>query len=103
MNRSTQFKAMASESRLTILRMLAEPQENFGHQRSVDPIEFGECMTRIDGALGIAQNTISRHLDILRRPLPNDARTADVVIRKRNEAVIQSCLVWLRFQLLSPA
>ncbi|WP_121061543.1 ArsR/SmtB family transcription factor [Chachezhania antarctica] len=67
MDRSTQIKAMASEPRLKILRLLAEPEKHFGKQWSADPVKFGVCMTMIADALSIAQPTASRHLDILRQ------------------------------------
>ncbi|WP_233270675.1 ArsR/SmtB family transcription factor [Chachezhania sediminis] len=67
MDRSTQMKALASEPRVTILRLLAEPAAHFGHQWSADAAEFGVCMTLIAEALGVAQPTASRHLDILRQ------------------------------------
>lgn len=67
MDRSTQMKALASPPRLTILRLLAEPQVHFGHQWSADAREFGVCMTLIAEALGVAQPTASRHLDLLRQ------------------------------------
>lgn len=62
-----QIKAMASESRMAVLRLLADPQGYFGHQQSADPVAFGVCMTLIAEALGVTQPTISRHLDILRQ------------------------------------
>lgn len=67
MDRSTQIKALASETRLKVLSLLAEPEKHFSHQWSADPAEFGVCMTLIAEALGVAQPTASRHLDLLRK------------------------------------
>ena len=67
MNREIQIKAMSSGTRLTILRLLADPAREFAGQWSADPGEFGVCMTLIAEALGVAQPTASRHLDILRQ------------------------------------
>ncbi|HAT85316.1 MAG TPA: transcriptional regulator [Rhizobiales bacterium] len=67
MIKSIQIKALAGETRLKILRLLAEPEIHFGDQWSADPVEFGVCMTLIADALGVAQPTASRHLDILKQ------------------------------------
>jgi DNA-binding transcriptional ArsR family regulator len=104
MGRSTQIKAMASEQRLTILRLLAEPQQHFGHQWSADPVELGVCMTLIAEALAVAQPTASRHLDILKQ-----ARF--ITVRKhlkwsyckRDEAAIREYLTWLGTELSAKA
>lgn len=100
MDRSTQIKAMASESRMSILRLLAEPNRHFGHQWSADPVEFGVCMTLIAGALAVAQPTASRHLDILRQ-------AGFITVRKhqkwsyckRDETALREYLEWLGRQL----
>ncbi|PND24325.1 transcriptional regulator [Sinorhizobium sp. M4_45] len=102
MDRSTQIKAMASEQRLTVLRLLAEPQKHFGHQWSADPVEFGVCMTLIAEALAVAQPTASRHLEILKQ-------AGFITVRKhlkwsycrRDEAAIRDYLDWLASELSS--
>lgn len=101
MDRSTQIKAMASETRMSILRLLAEPQKHFGHQWVADPVEFGVCMTLIAKALAVAQPTASRHLDILRQ-------AGFITVRKhqkwsyckRDETALREYLAWLGQQLL---
>ncbi|HEU6441059.1 MAG TPA: metalloregulator ArsR/SmtB family transcription factor [Microvirga sp.] len=100
MDRSIQIKATASEVRMAILRLLADPERHFGHQWSADPIEFGVCMTLIAEAVAIAQPTASRHLEILKQ-------AGFITVRKhqkwsyckRDEAVIQDYLAWLRKEL----
>lgn len=92
---------MASETRLSILRLLAEPNKHFSEQESADPVEFGVCMTMIAETLSVAQPTASRHLDIL-------GQAGFIAVRKhhkwsyckRDEAVIRDYLDWLAQQLL---
>ena len=100
MDRSIQIKAMASEDRMSILRLLAAPQKHFGDQWSADPVAFGGCMTLIAKALGVAQPTASRHLDILRQ-------AGFITVKKhhkwsycgRDDSAIQEYLAWLQTQL----
>lgn len=100
MDRSTQIKAMASDQRLTILRLLARPQDHFSHQHSADPVEFGVCMTLIAEALNVAQPTASRHLDILRQAgFIRSRRHLKWSYCKRDEAAIRDYLKWLDGQL----
>ena len=95
MDRSTQIKALASQPRLTILRLLAEPEIHFSDQWSADPVQFGVCMTLIAQALGVAQPTASRHLELLKQ-----ARfiTVEKHLKwsycRRDEAEIQDFLTW---------
>ncbi|WP_230312395.1 ArsR/SmtB family transcription factor [Paracoccus lichenicola] len=87
---------MASEPRLRILRLLAEPGKQFGHQWSADPVEFGVCMTLIAEALTVAQPTASRHLDILRQAgFISVRKHLKWSYCKRDEAAISGYLDWL--------
>ncbi|MTH96499.1 helix-turn-helix transcriptional regulator [Roseibium sp. RKSG952] len=96
MDRSTQLKAMASAPRMQILKLLADPETRFSGQWSADPAAFGVCMTLIAQALGIAQPTASRHLDLLKQ-------AGFITVRRhqkwsycqRNEVVIADFLDWL--------
>lgn len=98
-----QIKAMASESRMAVLRLLADPQGHFGHQQSADPVAFGVCMTLIAEALGVTQPTISRHLDILRQAgFITVSRRHKWSYCKRDEAAIQGYLIWLTDELSVP-
>ncbi|WP_414502892.1 ArsR/SmtB family transcription factor [Zymobacter sp. IVIA_5232.4 C2] len=100
MNRSMQIKAMASELRMTILQLLKAPKTHFSHQWSADPETFGVCMTLIAEALGIAQPTVSRHLDILKQ-------AGFITVQKhqkwsyciRDEQAIQDYLDWLKHEI----
>lgn len=86
-----------------ILRLLAEPKKHFGHQWSADSVEFGVCMTMIAEALGVAQPTASKHLDILKQ-------AGFITVRKyqkwsyckRNEQAINDYLNWLKQELSLP-
>ena len=92
---------MASETRLQILRLLAEPQTHFGQQWTADPVEFGVCMTLIAEALSVSQPTASRHLDILKQ-------AGFITVRKhqkwsyckRDNTIILEYLAWLKRDLL---
>ena len=96
MDRSTQIKAMASEQRLRILQLLADPKNHFGRQWSADPETFGVCMTLIAEALAIAQPTASRHLDILRQAgFITVQKHLKWSYCKRDEAAISGYLKWL--------
>ncbi|MDW3183552.1 ArsR/SmtB family transcription factor [Roseobacter sp.] len=102
MDRSTQMKAMASTPRLKVLRLLAEPDRHFGHQWSADAGEFGVCMTLIAEALGVAQPTASRHLDILKQAgFITTQRHMKWSYCKRNEAAIKDYLTWLSTEVLA--
>lgn len=96
MDRSRQITAMASEQRLKILQLLADPHKHFRRQWSADPTEFGVCMTLIAEALDIAQPTASRHVAIIK-----DAGFITVKKHlkwsycKRDEAAISDYLQWL--------
>ncbi|WP_437610126.1 ArsR/SmtB family transcription factor [Erwinia sp. V71] len=94
--RSTQIRALASEPRLEILRLLKYPQQHFSGQVSADPQTFGVCITLIAEALQVAQPTASRHIDLLRQ-------AGFITIRRyqkwsycqRNEAAIAEYIQWL--------
>ena len=87
---------MSSEVRMSILRLLIDPQKHFGHQWSADPVAIGVCMTMIADEIEVAQPTASRHLDIL-------CQAGFITVQKhqkwsycrRNEAAIRDYLAWL--------
>lgn len=66
-DRLEQSKALASEARLSILKWLAEPDAYFSHQVTGKPSEIGVCVTLLTEKLEMAQPTVSRHLELLRR------------------------------------
>lgn len=66
-DRLEQSKALASGARLSILAWLSEPDAHFSHQVTGTPSEIGVCVTLITQKLDMAQPTVSRHLELLRR------------------------------------
>ncbi|SAI67276.1 ArsR family transcriptional regulator [Bordetella ansorpii] len=101
MDRTLQIKAMASESRLAILRLLAQPEAHFAHQWSADPAAYGVCMTLIAQAMGVAQPTASRHLDILKQAgFIQVHRHLKWSYCKRDDAAIGEYLRWLAAEIL---
>lgn len=94
--RSDQIKALSSESRLEILRLLVDPAKEFSHQESADPARVGVCMNMLAERMGVTQPTMSRHLDLLRR-------AGFLIILKRqkwsycsrNEAALKEYHQWL--------
>jgi len=66
-DRLEQSKALASDARLSILEWLADPDAHFSHQITGTPSEIGVCVTLLAEKLDIAQPTVSRHLELLRR------------------------------------
>jgi len=100
MDRSTQIKAVSSETRLTILKLLAEPDRHFAQQWSADPVKCGVCMSLIAEALKLAQPTVSRHLDILKQAgFITVSKHQKWSYCQRDEENIQSFLAWLGTEL----
>ena len=65
--RLEQTKAVGNEARLCILAWLREPDRHFSHQVTGKPSQIGVCVTLITEKLDMAQPTVSRHLELLRR------------------------------------
>lgn len=85
---------------MQVLRLLAEPKTHFGHQWSADAVEFGVCMTMIAEALGVAQPTASKHLDILKQAgFITVRRHQKWSYCKRDEQAISEYLSWLQNEL----
>lgn len=59
------LKALASETRLTILEWLKDPVANFPPQVDGDLLRDGVCADFIREKLGVAAATASRHLTLL--------------------------------------
>ncbi len=66
-DRLEQSKALASSTRLSILDWLSQPDVHFSHQTTGQPSDIGVCVTLITEKLNMAQPTVSRHLELLRR------------------------------------
>lgn len=91
-----QSKALASNARQSILKWLAKPDVHFSHQVTGVPSEIGVCVTLITEKLEMAQPTVSRHLELLRRA---EFVTADKIGRwsfyKRNEKALAVYKAWV--------
>lgn len=59
------LKALANETRLTVLEWLKDPVGNFPPQRDGDLVSDGVCADFIREKLGVAAATTSRHLTLL--------------------------------------
>lgn len=95
-DRLAQSKALASDARLSILSWLSAPNDHFAHQETGDPVEIGVCVTLLTEKLQMAQPTVSRHLELLKRA---DFLTVSKIGRwsffARNEAGISEYKRWL--------
>lgn len=95
-DRSSQIRALASEQRLQVLRLLKAPGEHFARQTSADPVEFGVCLTHIAEALEVSQPTASRHVDLLRQAgFITVRRQGKWSYCKRDEAALGEYVRWL--------
>lgn len=95
-DRLEQFKALASEARLSILDWLAVPDRHFSHQVTGKPSEIGVCVTLITEKLGMAQPTVSRHLELLRRAgFLTVGKVGRWSFYQRNEAAISEYKRWV--------
>src|SRR5438552_14467784 len=94
------LKALASDTRLTVLQWLKNPVANFPPQVDGDLIKDGVCADFIREKLGIAAATASRHLTLL-----TDARLLIATRKKgwtfyrRNEQAIQEFTGHIRVSL----
>ena len=99
-DRELQVKALSSEARRKILKLLTTPAEHFSHQESADPTSFGVCMNLIAESLGVSQPTASRHINLLRQ-----AKLITVKKHKqwsyclRDEAALTEYYQWMRAEL----
>ena len=95
-DRLEQSKALANEHRMAILEWLADPWAHFAHQVTGDPREIGVCVTLLTDKLGLAQPTVSRHLEVLHRAICLTVkRIGRYAVFQRNEAGIAAYKEWL--------
>lgn len=95
-DRLEQSKALANEHRMAILEWLADPWAHFAHQATGDPREIGVCVTLLTDKLGMAQPTVSRHLEVLHRAnFLTVKRIGRYAFFQRNEAGIAAYKEWL--------
>jgi len=95
-DRIEQSKALASHARQSILRWLAEPKAHFSHQTTGPPEKIGVCVTLLTEKLGMAQPTVSQHLDLLRRAgFVRAEKVGRWSYYQRDEAAIAEYKDWL--------
>jgi DNA-binding transcriptional ArsR family regulator len=95
-DRLEQTKALASDTRLSILEWLASPDRYFSHQETGRPSEIGVCVTLLTERLEMAQPTVSRHLELLRRArFLTVNRIGRWSFFQRDEATINDYKDWL--------
>lgn len=103
MDRSTQIKAMASDKRVEILRLLSAPETHFSQQWSADPVAVGVCIQLIAEALNIAQPTASRHVELLKHAgFITVQKQQKWSYCKRDDAALQDYFQWLKGEINLP-
>ncbi|MGF1473951.1 MAG: ArsR/SmtB family transcription factor [Geminicoccaceae bacterium] len=96
-DRLEQSKAIANKHRVKVLQWLADPRKHFANQTAGDPLEIGVCVTLLTDKLGMAQPTVSRHLEVLRRAeLLSVRKIGRWSYFARNEAAIAGYKQWLQ-------
>ncbi|MEO0569565.1 MAG: ArsR family transcriptional regulator [Pseudomonadota bacterium] len=95
-DRLEQSKALANDARLSILDWLSEPDAHFSQQVTGKPSEIGVCVTLITKQLNMAQPTVSRHLELLRRAgFLSVHKIGRWSFFKREEASISDYKAWI--------
>lgn len=95
-DRLEQTKALGNEARLSILEWLGDPDAHFSHQVTGRPSEIGVCVTLLTEKLGMAQPTVSRHLELLRRAgFVKANKVARWSFYARDEATIADYKAWM--------
>ena len=85
------LKALASQTRLSVLEWLKDPVSNFPPQVDGDLVRDGVCADFIREKLGIAAATASRHLTLLTEAgLLVATRRKGWTFYRRNESTIRN-------------
>lgn len=87
-------KALSNDTRLSILKWLKEPEENFPPQGGClnEPVDLkgGVCVSSIQAKAGVSQSTVSSYLDMLQRAgLLVSERHGKWTYYRRNEDMIR--------------
>src|ERR1700748_1932354 len=86
----TVLRALASERRLTILKLLKAPKTYFPPQVDGDLVKDGVCGVLIAEKLGVSQPTVSEHMKVLTQAgLLRAKRIKQWTFYKRDEARIR--------------
>ncbi|PLT32484.1 transcriptional regulator [Bacillus sp. V5-8f] len=87
------FKALSNQTRVSILQMLKDPENNFSSQAHVtkdEGFEGGICVSDIRSKIGISQSTTSQYLTILLQSgLVEMKRIGQWTYYRRNEETIK--------------
>lgn len=86
------FKALSNDTRLKILQMLKEPEENFPPQAHKGKEEFlgGVCVKDIQDKINLGQSTTSQYLSLLQKSgLLEMKRIGQWTYYRRSETVIK--------------
>ncbi len=87
------FKALSNNTRVKILQMLKQPEENFPTQAHIhkgDDFPGGVCVGDIRDKIGLGQSTISQYLALLQKSgLLETRRIGQWTYYRRNEDVIK--------------
>lgn len=95
-DRDDQIKALANTTRLEILRVLVEPQQQFGHQWSADAKETGVCVQLLAEHFDVSQPTMSRHIELLKRAgFIRTQKQQKWTYCSRNESALAEYARWL--------
>lgn len=95
-DRDDQIKALASDVRMEILRVLNDPMVHFSHQESADPVQTGVCVQLLADHFGVSQPTMSRHVDLLKRAgFLQTERRHKWTYCSRNEQALHEYRDWL--------
>lgn len=85
------FKALANETRLSILTWLKNPEDNFKDEKRAPDFEHGVCVSLIQEKAGLTQSTVSTYLAILQRAnLVTHTRKGQWTFYRRNEDVLRA-------------
>ena len=99
-SREDQIKALASDMRMEILRVLDDPARHFSHQESADPVATGVCVQLIAEHFGVSQPTMSRHIELLRRAgFLATKRQQKWTYCSRDETALGDYYAWLKSSL----
>ncbi|NAS13258.1 ArsR/SmtB family transcription factor [Poritiphilus flavus] len=90
-------KVLANDTRLSILRWLKDPEENFPPHKDIDHFDDGVCVGYIQDKAGLSQSTISTYLSLMQQAdLIIPTRHGKWTYYRRNEAVIDQYMKSLR-------
>ena len=87
------FKALSNATRLKIIQMLKQPEENFPpqvHIQKSDDFPGGVCVGDIRDKVGLGQSTTSQYLSLLQKSgLLETKRIGQWTYYRRNEDMIK--------------